>query len=106
MEAWSYGFDELDRLTSATDSVTAANNQTFSYDIGGNILSMTGVGSYAYPAASAARPHAPVTIAGQAMSWDAAGNLIAGRGRGFVWDGENRPASITMTATSLATAFA
>ncbi len=43
------------------------------------------------------RPHAPTSIAGDAYSWDAAGNLLQGPGttRTLTWDGENRPATVT-----------
>lgn len=33
------------------------------------------------------------------IAWDAAGNMLTSRGRSFAWDGENRPASITVTSS-------
>lgn len=52
--------------------------------------------AYVYPAATAARPHAPTSVGGQALAWDDNGNLSSGRGRAFVWDSENNPLSITL----------
>ncbi len=54
------------------------------------------MGDYIYPAGTDRRPHAPLTIAGEALSWDAAGNMTAGRGRQITWDGINRPSQITV----------
>ncbi|WP_158596251.1 toxin TcdB middle/N-terminal domain-containing protein [Oleomonas cavernae] len=92
---WTYTYDDLDRLILA-DNPTDTYDQAFTYDIGGNITSATGVGSYAYPAGTAPRPHAPTAINGVALTHDAAGNMLTGRGRAFTWDGANRPSSIAM----------
>lgn len=94
-EDWNYGYDALDRLTSADNLDTDALDQSFGYDLGGNVTSMTGQGNYVYPSPSAARPHAPTSVGGQSITYDAAGNTLTGLGRSFVWDGENGPASIT-----------
>ena len=52
---------------------------------------------YTYPAqgANAVRPHAALSVGGLAYSYDANGNTLSGGGRNYVWDGENRPFSIT-----------
>ncbi|MBT9290960.1 RHS repeat-associated core domain-containing protein [Prosthecodimorpha staleyi] len=63
---------------------------------------MTGQGSYVYPSPSAARPHAPTSVGGQSITYDAAGNTLTGLGRSFVWDGENRPSSITKAGVTVA----
>ena len=42
-EAWSYGYDDLDRLTSATDASNAALNQTFTYDDAGRMATNSSV---------------------------------------------------------------
>ena len=94
-ESWSYAYDELDRLTTATNTSNGALTQSFTYAINGNILSATGVGTYSYPAASAARPHAVDAINGQPIYYSPNGNMVSGRGRTLDWDGENRPWRIT-----------
>lgn len=101
-EDWNYGYDALDRLTSADNLDTDALDQSFGYDLGGNVTSMTGQGSYVYPSPSAARPHAPTSVGGQSITYDAAGNTLTGLGRSFVWDGENRPSSITKAGVTVA----
>lgn len=107
-DSWAYAYDALDRLTAADNANDNALDQTFAYLPNGNLTAMTTAGvasSYAYPAATAARPHAPTSVGGQALAWDATGNLTSGRGRTFAWDGENRPASITMTAGAKTVTF-
>lgn len=103
-ESWSYTYDDLDRLITA-DNSDDARDQSFTYDNAGSLTSATGVGTYTYPAPTAPRPHAPVTINGEPISWDAGGNLSAGRGRTLVWDGENRPASITLGGATVAMTY-
>src|SRR5262249_40962564 len=53
-EGWTYTYDELHRLTGATDPTNSANNQTWNYDLIGNITSNSLLGTYGYnPAGSA-----------------------------------------------------
>jgi RHS repeat-associated protein len=94
-DSWAYQYDDLGQLTQATNAGNAALSQSYTYDTVGNMLSQTGIGAYTYPAASAARPHGPATIAGKAQTYDANGNMLTGQGRAFSWDGENRPAVIS-----------
>lgn len=103
-ENWTYTYDSLDRLRFA-DNSDNTRDQTFTYDNAGRLASATGVGAYTYPAANAPRPHAPITINGQALSWDATGNLTMGRGRSLAWDGENRPSSVTAGGVAVAMAY-
>ncbi len=103
--SWTYAYDELDQLTLADNLDDDGFDQSFSYDLGGRLLSATEIGTYAYPAANAPRPHAPTQIGADGMSWDANGNLTNGRGRQIVWDGWNRPLSVT-ASSSLGTAGA
>ncbi len=102
-EAWSYGYDGLDRLSTATVSspTQPAQTQNYSYDLGGNITQSTAAGVYVYPPGTSARPHAPATVGGHAMSYDAVGNMLSGRGRSIAWDGENRPDWTTATSGSV-----
>ena len=94
-EVWTYSYDDLDRLTQAAFQGDATRTKLLTYDAAGNMTSQTGPGTYQYPAATAARPHTPTSIGGQAMTYDDAGNMLTGRGE-IEWDGENRPTAITM----------
>ena len=47
-ESWSYGYDPLHRLTSATNAASASDSQTFAYDAIGNMTSNSRVGDYVY----------------------------------------------------------
>jgi RHS repeat-associated protein len=102
MEVWTYSYDDLDRLTQAAFQGDATRTKAFTYDAAGNMTSQTvpgtqlGLGTYQYPAATSDRPHTPTSIAGQAMTYDDAGNMLTGRSRTIAWDGENRPTAITM----------
>ncbi|HEY3351640.1 MAG TPA: FG-GAP-like repeat-containing protein [Polyangia bacterium] len=100
-EGWSnYGYDSLHRLTSATNTSSSADNQTFAYTANGNMTSNSRLGTYAYPAYNAARPHAVTTAGANSYSYDANGNLVAGAGRSITWTAENLPATIgTATLT-------
>ncbi|HEY3357011.1 MAG TPA: FG-GAP-like repeat-containing protein, partial [Polyangia bacterium] len=96
-EGWSYGYDELHRLTSATNTTDPASSDSFGYDALGNITTNSRVGAYAYPAAGQARPHAVTQAGSSGYSYDANGNLVSGAGRTIVWDGDNRPVDINGT---------
>ncbi|MFZ6027927.1 MAG: RHS repeat-associated core domain-containing protein [Chloroflexota bacterium] len=103
-----YGYDALNRLTSAAvginDSTCSGSvgngeyaNEGYGYDTAtGNLLTKTGMGTYTYPLASAARPHAVTsTTAGWAYQYDANGNMTRRDPPGadyydFVYDAENR----------------
>jgi YD repeat-containing protein len=78
-------YDSLNRLTSATVSQNIAPVKTFSYDPIGNLLSKSDVGTYTYPVAGSALPHAVQSISGGTISttftYDGNGNQTAGLGR-------------------------
>jgi RHS repeat-associated protein len=93
-ESWEYTYDALGRLTNSVSSLNTANNQSFQYDDVGNVIQNSRIGAYTYPSAGAPRPHAPSAVAGQPMTYDANGNLTAGRGRSIVWNADNRPTSV------------
>jgi hypothetical protein len=98
-DSWSYGYDALNRLTSASNIGDAAQSQSFVYDLAGN-LTAGPLGSYTYPSATAARPHAVSAVGGQPIGYDAAGNMTSGLGRTLDWDGENRPSAIAKDGRS------
>ncbi|MGP1393957.1 MAG: RHS repeat-associated core domain-containing protein [Inquilinaceae bacterium] len=93
-ESWSYGYDQLRRLVSATNIDTPALSRTYAYDSIGNMTSNSAVGSYSYPTPGAARPHAATSAGGWTYTYDANGNMLSGAGRTFTYDGENRPVAI------------
>ncbi len=90
-EGWTYGYDELDRLTTATNTSNASNNQTLAYDAIGNITSNSRVGTYSY----GTKPHAVTTAGSNTYTYDAAGLMTSGAGRTLTWNGDNRVATIT-----------
>ncbi|MGO1079499.1 hypothetical protein [Inquilinus sp. CA228] len=103
-ESWTYTYDGMFRLTKA-DSSDNARDESFEYDWAGRMTSGPR-GTYTYPAVAAnpnvtpTKPHAPISVGGKTYLWDGAGNLKQGPNaeRVFVWDGENRPTSITVAA--------
>ncbi len=79
-------------------SAPAAYDQSMTYDALGNLLSKTGVGSYAYGAngnGTGAGPHQARTVGGSTYSYDANGNLVSGGGRTYSWRADNLAASVT-----------
>ncbi|HEY2030073.1 MAG TPA: RHS repeat-associated core domain-containing protein [Myxococcales bacterium] len=98
-ESWSYGYDGRNQLLSVT-AMTAAGpvsspyNQSFSYDVIGNMTYNSRVGTYTYPAAGSARPHAQLTAGPYAYSYDANGNTLSGANRTFDWSGDNQPVRV------------
>jgi hypothetical protein len=59
------------------------------------MLSNSKFGGYLYPAASQARPHAPVLAGPHAYSYDANGYALSNGTQTYVWDGENRLLSVS-----------
>jgi RHS repeat-associated protein len=104
-DAWTYGYDDLDQLTSATNGANASLNETYAYDNAGNLTAKSDIGTYTYPAQgpSAIRPHAVSTAGGASFSFDANGNMLTGIGRSYIWDGMNRPVSVA--ANGIASTF-
>jgi RHS repeat-associated protein len=93
-ESWTYQYDDLYRLTQATNITHGAENQSFVYDSIGRITYNSRVGNYSYPAGGQPRPHAPTVAGGSAYTYDGNGNLVTGGGRSLTWNAENRPVSI------------
>lgn len=98
-------YDDLNRLTGITRYDPNGNTvETIVYDAKGNIVSKTGIGDYHYggdPACAAgngAGPHAVCQAVcqagGNAYSYDANGNLIAGGGRIVGWTAWNMPGGL------------
>lgn len=85
-ETETFGYDFLDRLTSASGPYT----QSYTYDEIGNITSMDGA-SYAY----GAQPHAVTAVGGTTYAYDANGNMTQRGDQTITWDVENKPISVT-----------
>jgi RHS repeat-associated protein len=97
-ESWTYGYDELDRLTIANNASGATDDQTIEYDAIGNITSSSRLGAYSY---GSSRPHAVTAAGSRTYAYDAAGLMTSGAGRTLTWDGDNRLASITGGGTTM-----
>jgi len=68
----------LDRLITADNLGDNTMDQTFTWSISGNMTSNSVLGTYSYPAPTAARPHAPTSVGSATFTYDAAGNMTAG----------------------------
>lgn len=99
--SWHYSYDTVDRLLAAANDDDAALSEEFAYAANGNLTFKTGLGAYAYPTANALRPHAPLSVGGSTLSYDANGNMVSGRGRTIRYDGMNRPVSVTLGTTTV-----
>ena len=98
-ESWTYAYDALRRLLTATNTDNSAHSRTYTYDSIGNMLTNSGVtGTYSYPAAGSARPHAVTSVGSWTYAYDANGNMTAGAGRTYTYSGENRPTQIDTQA--------
>ena len=96
----SFTYDALNRLTSATVNLTPTPlAKTFSYSAIGNMLTKSDVGTYTYPSAGSALPHAVISIGAGLISstfaYDPNGNQTSGLGRTISYTSYNKPASIT-----------
>ena len=85
----TFGYDDIDRLTSATGSYGTIN---YTYNELGNMLSNSQVGTYSYPASgsTSVRPHAVSSAGSHTYTYDANGNMTIGAGRIITYDEENR----------------
>jgi RHS repeat-associated protein len=103
-ESWTYGYDGIDRLLSAANSVDSSTSRSFTYDDAGNMATNSGLGAYSYPTQgpTAVRPHAVTAAGANSYSYDNNGNMISGAGRTLAYDGRNRLIEVT-TATAVTT---
>jgi RHS repeat-associated protein len=116
---WNYSYDGLDRLITAVNDNNPANpdSRIYAYDDADNMVFNSGLNSagtcagspnMVYPTAGQARPHAPVSICGTAVSYDQNGNTTGydidgatgDTPRTLVYDGENRPLIILKNGTA------
>ncbi len=106
-EGWSYQYDDLYRLTQATNLSTPSNTQSWTYDELGRISYNSRVGNYSYPAVGLPRPHGPSSVNGVAYTYDANGNRCSEGGAScttggqrFSWDADNRISQVTVGSAS------
>ena len=105
-DSWTYGYDGLDRLLSADNASDNGLDQTFTYDLVGNMVTNSRVGTYGYGAQGpgSVRPHATTGLSGgplgsQSFFYDGNGSMTCQGGSGptcpggdnrRAYDGENR----------------
>ena len=97
-EGWSYAYDDLNHLTTATNLTNGADSQSYTYDAGDRILTSSRYGGYTYPAVGSPRPHGPTSVGGTALTYDANGNTL-GAGGGYwslTWNADNRLSQTTL----------
>lgn len=107
LDDWTYTYNHRDWLMSATNgSSVAALDETFTYQPNGNLVSRTRLGAdtFTYPAATEARPHAPIKLGAATIGYDANGNMLADGSRALTWDAANRLSKVTVG--SAVTSFA
>jgi RHS repeat-associated protein len=118
---WVYSYDSLQRLAGASKNGTwAAGSSYYVYDAANNITynsdlcpNATASPNIVYPAAGQPRPHAPSSICGTPVTYDANGNTLTYDRDGAAWqqpltlgyDGENRPLTITKNANTTVMAY-
>jgi RHS repeat-associated protein len=74
----------------------------FVYAANDNLTSRSRVaGTYVYPSASAARPHAPTAVGAKTLAYDANGNMTSDGTRTLVWDEANRLKTVTLAANTV-----
>ena len=101
-EGWSYAYDDLNHLTTATNLTNGADSQSYTYDAGDRILTSSRYGSYTYPAVGSVRPHGPTSVGGTALTYDANGNTL-GAGGGvwsLTWNADNRLSQTTLSGVT------
>ncbi len=91
-----YAYDDLYRLTSASTTIASSTpySHTYTYNKLGNLLSMTGNGTYTYAETGYANPHAPTSINGVTHSYDRNGNLTNFASTTNTWDYRNRLSAV------------
>jgi RHS repeat-associated protein len=98
-EGWTYTYNDRDWLTVANNTSGTAYDQTFGYDLIGNMTSNTRLGAYEYPSPGQPRPHAVTKAGSYSYSYDANGNTLTGAGRTITWNADNLPESVSSGAS-------
>ncbi len=96
--SWGYGYDTLDRLSSATKTGTT---QGFTYDANGNRASQTGTSAATYITAAASNRLSSTTGAlARSYSYDAAGNTASYATNTLTYNNRGRRKSFTTGSTT------
>ena len=95
-EAWSYGYDDLGHMITATHLNDAAQSQSYTYDGADRILTSSRYGTYSYPAAGQPRPHAPLSVNGVPLAYDLNGNVTQAGTRTLTWNANDLPTQVTL----------
>ena len=104
---WTYTYDALDRLLTATNSADSSTSRTYTYNAAGSIATNSALGTYSYSTQgpSAVRPHAPTSVGGSSRTYDANGNLTAGAGATLTYDGDNRLTQVVKSGSTTVYAY-
>ncbi|MFA6217601.1 MAG: RHS repeat-associated core domain-containing protein [Candidatus Omnitrophota bacterium] len=101
----TYTYDDLDRLTSASNVPATGGGYTtynYQYDSIGNMTYKSDLGVMTYGAS--AGPHALTSAGGYAYQYDANGNMVVGKNKALGYDVENR--LIQVNELGIITSFA
>ncbi|MDH7486114.1 MAG: RHS repeat-associated core domain-containing protein [Anaerolineae bacterium] len=110
----SFTYDFLDRVLSATvtggSSGQGQYSESYTYNVVGNLMSKTGVGSYTYgtqaadcPEGALSKPHAVVTAGANTYCYDRNGNMVrrnVGTTYNLTYDAENRLTGVSGGASA------
>ncbi|MGB0372858.1 MAG: FG-GAP-like repeat-containing protein, partial [Opitutales bacterium] len=93
-------YDDLERLQTVSFSDgSTTTDETYSYDLYGNITSRTSLASQAvagnYTYGDAARRNRLTAVDGFSVNYDLNGNITSARGRSFIWNAYNKVEQIT-----------
>ena len=92
---FSYTFDSLGRMDTATAADAPSQTVSLTYDAVNNILSHSKNGQYSY-FDNGTRPHAVRFASGDIYVYDANGDMLAGGGRAYTFDGERRMIGVAL----------
>ncbi len=91
-----FGYDELNRLVTATDVGHPEWAESDSYDTVGNLTAKTTpAGTTPYTYTNASHPHAVSSVGTDSYTYDLMGNTLSGGGRQYTWNAQGLPSSIT-----------
>ncbi|MFC4313026.1 RHS repeat-associated core domain-containing protein [Steroidobacter flavus] len=100
--SWTYGYDDLDRLTGASRAFLGAS-RTYAYDANGNRTQQGGTNAVAYTYDNPLTSNQLTSITGshsRSYAYDAAGNLTSDGLIDFTYDGAGRMIASSMGATT------
>ncbi|TLY91260.1 MAG: RHS repeat protein [Gammaproteobacteria bacterium] len=101
--SWTYGYDALDRLSSAS---ATGQSQSFTYDATGNRLTQGGTLSSTYTVSAGSNRLSSVTGAPTRIyAYDVAGNATGDGARSFTYNNAGRMTSLTNGAVITSYAF-